>query len=155
MENFLEPLFMELCKLQTAGLKVEPLYSCRICPIKTIKVPSPEGVGNGNYFKGSRDTLEEFRDIEHFISGAPEKTKFAEFESFHRASFFGLDEMHLIGTNVSKRIWDMVSGSFNNSTTLFELDKTARQIIGSAIEASTNTIPSSIFEGDFRSELES
>ena len=75
-------------------------------------------------------------------------------ESFHGASFFGLDEMHLIGTNVSKRIWEMVSGSFKNTTTMFELSNAARQIIGNSVETSTNTIPSSIFEGDFRSKLE-
>ncbi|KAG2215776.1 hypothetical protein INT45_012494 [Circinella minor] len=163
MDNFLEPLFIELCKLQTAGLEVRcgagvfrlnvhlmltsgdivaiqelihhsyrALYGCRICPVKTIKALSPEGV-----------------------DGAPEfsikkKTKFAELDSFHGASFFGLDEMHLIGTNVSKHIWEMVSGSFKNTTTMFELSNAARQVIGSSVETSTSTIPSSIFEGDFR-----
>ncbi|KAG2215611.1 hypothetical protein INT45_013097 [Circinella minor] len=101
-------------------------------------------------------------DIQHFhtkhrppIDGAPafsikKQTKFAELESFHGASFFGLDEMHLIGANVSKRIWKMISGSFKNSTTSFELGTTKRQIIGSSVESSANTILSSVFEGDFR-----
>ena len=75
-------------------------------------------------------------------------------ESFHGTSFFGLDEMHLIGANVSKRIWEMVSGSFKNSTTIFELGTTKRQIIGSSVEISANMIPSSIFEGDFGSKLD-
>ncbi|KAG2222827.1 hypothetical protein INT45_000442, partial [Circinella minor] len=116
---------------------------------------SPEGAGNGNYFRGSRSVIQQFRDIGQFIDGAPafsikKQTKFAELESFHSASFFGLDEMHLIGANVSKRIWEMISGSFKNSTTSFELGTTKRQIIGSSVESSANTIPSSVFEGDFR-----
>ncbi|KAG2219222.1 hypothetical protein INT45_004582 [Circinella minor] len=156
MDNFLEPLFIELRKLQKAGLEVKcssgvfrlnvylmltngdivavqelvyhsyrALYGCRMCPIRTINAVSPEGAEN---------------------DGAP----FAELESFHGASFFGLDEMHLIGANVSKRIWEMISGSFKNSTTSFELGTSKRQIIGSSVESSVNTIPSSIFEGDFR-----
>ncbi|KAG2216604.1 hypothetical protein INT45_009569 [Circinella minor] len=143
MDNFLEPLFIELHKLEKAGLEV-----------KCASV-SPEGAGNGNYFRGSRSVIQQFRDIGQFIDGAPafsikKQTKFAELESFHSASFFGLDEMHLIGANVSKRIWEMISGSFKNSTTLFELGTTKRQIIGSSVESSANTIPSSIFKGDFR-----
>ncbi|KAG2217936.1 hypothetical protein INT45_004063 [Circinella minor] len=180
MDNFLEPLFIELSKLQTTSLEIRcgagvfrlnvhlmltsgdivavqelihhsyrALYGCRIYPIKAVKALSPEGVGNGNYFSGLRNNVHQFRDIMHYIDGAP-KTKFAELKSFHGASFFGLDEMHLIGTNVSKRIWEMVSGSFKNTTTMFELSNAARQIIGSSVEKSTSTIPSSIFEGDFR-----
>ncbi|KAG2222239.1 hypothetical protein INT45_010652 [Circinella minor] len=131
------------------------LYGCRICPIRTINAVSPEGAGNGNYFRGSRNVLPQFRDIGQFIDGAPafsikKKTKFAELESFHSASFFGLDEMHLIGANVSTRVWEMISGSFKNSTTSFELGTSKRQIIGSSVESSANTMPSSIFEGDFR-----
>ncbi|KAG2215491.1 hypothetical protein INT45_012086 [Circinella minor] len=131
------------------------LYGCRICPIRTINAVSPEGAGNGNYFRVSRNVLPQFRDIGQFIDGAPafsikKKTKFAELESFYGASFFGLDEMHLIGANVSKRVWEMISGSFKNSTTSFELGTSKRQIIGSSVESSVNTIPSSIFEGDFR-----
>ncbi|KAI7848621.1 hypothetical protein BDC45DRAFT_574641 [Circinella umbellata] len=133
----------------------QALYGCRICPIKTVKALSPEGVGNGNYFSGLRNNVQQFRDIMHYTDGAPEfsikkKTKFAELESFHGASFFGLDEMHLIGTNVSKRIWEMVSGSLKNTTTMFELSNAARQVIGSSVKTSTSTIPSFIFEGDFR-----
>ncbi|KAG2214747.1 hypothetical protein INT45_002986 [Circinella minor] len=170
MDNFLEPLFIELHKLQTAGLEVRcgagvfrlnvhlMLTSgdiVAICPVKTIKALSPEGVGNGNYFSGLHNNVHQFRDIVHDIDGAPEflikkKTKFAELDSFHGASFFGLDEMHLIGTNVSKHIWEMVSGSFQHTTMMFELSNAARQVIGSSIETSTSTIPSSIFEGDFR-----
>ncbi|KAG2209048.1 hypothetical protein INT45_004550 [Circinella minor] len=110
IDNFLEPLFIELRKLQKAGLEVK--------------------CSSGLFDK--------------------EKTKFAELESFHGASFFSLDEMHLIGANVSKRVWEMISGFFKNSTTSFELGTSKRQIIGSSVESSANTIPSSIFEDDFR-----
>ena len=102
MDNFLEPLFIELRKLQTAGLEVRcgagvfrlnvhlmltsgdivtvqelihhsyrALYGCRICPIKTVKALSPEGVGNGNYFSGLRNNVQQFRDIMHYTDGAP------------------------------------------------------------------------------------
>ena len=102
MDNFLEPLFIELRKLEKAGLEVKcssgvfhlnvhlmltsgdivavqelvyhsyrSLYGCRICPIQTINAVSPEGAGNGNYFRGSRNALHHFRDIEQFVDGAP------------------------------------------------------------------------------------
>ena len=102
MDNFLEPLFIELRKLEKVGLEVKcasgvfplnvhlmltsgdivavqelihhsyrSLYGCRICPIRTINAVSPEGAGNGNYFRGSRNVLQQFRDIGQFIDGAP------------------------------------------------------------------------------------
>ncbi|KAG2223136.1 hypothetical protein INT45_005692 [Circinella minor] len=150
MDNFLEPLFIELRKLLTADLEVRcgagvfrlnvhlmltsgdivavqelihhsyrALYGCQICPIKTVKALSPEGVSNGNYFSGLCNNVHQFRDIVHYIYGAP-------------------------------RIWEMVSGSFKNTTTMFELSNAARQVIGSSVETSTSTISSPIFEGDFR-----
>ncbi|KAG2216518.1 hypothetical protein INT45_002652 [Circinella minor] len=159
MDNFLEPLFIELRKLQKAGLEVKCSSGVFRSNVHLMLTSiSPEGAGNGNYFRGSRNVLPQFRDIGQFIDGAPafsikKKTKFAELESFHGASFFGLDEMHLIGANVSKCVWKMISGSFKNSTTSFELGTSKRQIIGSSVESSANTIPSSIFKGDFRIKL--
>ena len=102
MDSFLEPLFIELPKLQTGGLKVHSAsgtfelkvhlmlasgdlvgtqelahhmmyrakFGCRICPLETITRPSPDGPGRGNYFRGSRDMLEDFRDIQQFKDGA-------------------------------------------------------------------------------------
>ena len=45
-------------------------FGCRICLLETITGPSPDGPGRGNYFRGSRDMLEDFRDIQQFKDGA-------------------------------------------------------------------------------------
>ncbi|KAG2209658.1 hypothetical protein INT45_008090 [Circinella minor] len=44
----------------------------------------------------------------------------------------------------------MISSVFNNSNTPFELDLTARQVIGKLVAESSGLIPSGVFEGTFR-----
>ncbi|KAG2223176.1 hypothetical protein INT45_011522 [Circinella minor] len=95
-------------------------------------------------------TDEEFKGDENEF-GISKATDFAQLKSFHGYSFFGLDELHLIGANVMKRIWQMVSGDFaTDVNTTILLPKQACSAIGSAITESSATIPSAIFEGSFR-----
>ncbi|KAG2214170.1 hypothetical protein INT45_008584 [Circinella minor] len=130
-------------------------YGCRQCRIATVREISPAGRGYGRYYTGTIEmstprTDEEFKGDENEF-GISKATDFAQLKSFHGYSFFGLDELHLIGANVMKRIWQMVSGDFaTDVNTNILLPKQACSAIGSAITESSATIPSAIFEGSFR-----
>ncbi|KAG2200176.1 hypothetical protein INT45_010823, partial [Circinella minor] len=59
--------------------------------------------------------------------------------------------MHLIGANVTKKLWSMISGDFETDVnTTIRLPKQKCLKIGSSLVESGRTIPSSIFEGSFR-----
>ncbi|KAG2216592.1 hypothetical protein INT45_001980 [Circinella minor] len=130
-------------------------YGCRQCHIETVSSISPAGRGNGRYYTGTVDMPQEGSDDE-FKNGNEEfgiakATEFAKLKSFHGSSFFGLDEMHLIGANVTKKLWSMISGDFETDVnTTIRLPKQKCLKIGSALVESGRTIPSSIFEGSFR-----
>ena len=84
--------------------------------------------------------------------GIKKATAFAALETFHGYSFFPIDELHLWGSNVGKKLWQILSGDFTNVTTnTLLLPPRRRKAIGEAIAQSSATIPSGIFEGDFRS----
>ena len=84
--------------------------------------------------------------------GIKKATKFSELLTFHGHSFFPVDELHLWGSNISKKIWQIISGDFNNvQTNMLLLPASRRKAIGEAIAQSGPTIPSGVFEGDFRS----
>ncbi|KAG2216785.1 hypothetical protein INT45_009672 [Circinella minor] len=130
-------------------------YGCRQCHIKSVSSISPTGRGNGRYYTGTVNMPQE-RSNDEFKFGNQEfgiakATEFAKLKSFHGSSFFGLDEMHLIGANVTKKLWSMISGDFETDVnTTIRLPKQKCLKIGSALVESGRTIPSSIFEGSFR-----
>ncbi|KAG2215835.1 hypothetical protein INT45_002904 [Circinella minor] len=130
-------------------------YGCRQCHIKSVSSISPTGRGNGRYYTGTVNMPQE-RSNDEFKYGNQEfgiakATEFAKLKSFHGSSFFGLDEMHLIGANVTKKLWSMISGDFETDVnTTIRLPKQKCLKIGSALVESGRTIPSSIFEGSFR-----
>ncbi|KAG2215452.1 hypothetical protein INT45_011870 [Circinella minor] len=130
-------------------------YSCRQCHIKSVSSISPTGRGNGRYYTGTVNMPQE-RSNDEFKYGNQEfgiakATEFAKLKSFHGSSFFGLDEMHLIGANVTKKLWSMISGDFETDVnTTIRLPKQKCLKIGSVLVESGRTIPLSIFKGSFR-----
>ncbi|KAG2222041.1 hypothetical protein INT45_003686 [Circinella minor] len=131
-------------------------YGCRQCRIKTIPHVSPSGNGIGHYYRETV-TMSDPREMNEFIDGdkgfgIKKATEFGSLESFHGHTFFGLDELHLIGANCSRKIWLMISGEYKKVNCTIELPKQICLSIGSAIIESGPTIPSSIFEGSFRGQ---
>ncbi|KAG2227679.1 hypothetical protein INT45_004721 [Circinella minor] len=84
--------------------------------------------------------------------GIKRATKFGQLKSFHGYSFFGLDEMHCIGANVTRKRWDMITGNFSstNVNSTIKLRRGPCSDIGTAIVDSGSTLPSRIFDGAFR-----
>ncbi|KAI9243657.1 hypothetical protein BDA99DRAFT_448935 [Phascolomyces articulosus] len=128
------------------------LYGCQQCRIQSVREISPAGRGYGRYYTGTirmsaARTDDEFR--EEF--GIDKTNDFAQLKSFHGYSFFGLDELHLIGANVTKKLWQMISRDFDTVVnTTIQLPNRACSAIGNAIVASSATLPSGVFEGSFR-----
>ncbi|KAG2209614.1 hypothetical protein INT45_013814, partial [Circinella minor] len=120
-------------------------YGCRQCRILSTSLISSAGKGHARYYPG---TVAMSSPRPEF--GIKKKTEFSELKPFHGYTFFGLDEMHLIGANYTSKIWSMISGEFPNVNSTFELDNTTCKAIGAAIAKSISNIPSSIFEGTFR-----
>ncbi|KAI9488089.1 hypothetical protein BDB00DRAFT_849943 [Zychaea mexicana] len=95
------------------------------------------------------------REIEEFTEGDKgfgiiKATEFSLLKSFHGHTFFGLDELHLIGANCTRKIWSMISREYANVDCTIELSKQAcSAIAGDSIVNSLSTIPSSEFEGSF------
>ncbi|KAG2216539.1 hypothetical protein INT45_004230 [Circinella minor] len=162
--SFLKPLMNELFILKNVGMEVKfPNGSVKVkvhlllasVSYRAVSSISPAGRGNRHYYTGTVDMPQERSDDE-FKNGNEEfgiakATEFAKLKSFHGSSFFGLDEMHLIGANVTKKLWSMISGDFETDVnTTIRLPKQKCLKIGSALVESGRTIPSSIFEESFR-----
>ena len=59
--------------------------------------------------------------------------------------------MHCIGANVTEKIWKMITGDYPTEVnTTIGLPPKKRAAIGSAMVDSAPTIPSGVFEGNFR-----
>ncbi|KAG2216517.1 hypothetical protein INT45_002651 [Circinella minor] len=86
-------------------------YGCRQCRIKTTSEISPAGKGRGHYYPGM-EAMSDLRTDNEFDFGIKKATLFGQLKAFHGYSFFGLDEMHCIGANVTRKIWDMITGNF-------------------------------------------
>ncbi|KAI9247956.1 hypothetical protein BDA99DRAFT_591565 [Phascolomyces articulosus] len=134
------------------------LYSCQQCRIQSVCEISPAGRGYSRYYTGTirmsaARTDDEFRgEVNEF--GIDKANDFAQLKSFHGYSFFGLDKLHLIGTNVMKKLWQMISGDFDTVVnTTIQLPNRACSAIGNAIVTSSATLPSGIFKGSFRDVL--
>ncbi|KAG2216487.1 hypothetical protein INT45_001813 [Circinella minor] len=129
-------------------------YGCRQCHIKTVREIGPAGKGYGRYYTGTNNMSTARKDDEFKNGdkdfGIVKKNEFATLKSFHGYSFFGLDELHLIGSNVTKRLWDMILGQYGDLDTTIKLRSSACSAIGKVITESNATIPSGIFEGSFR-----
>ncbi|KAG2225344.1 hypothetical protein INT45_005588 [Circinella minor] len=130
-------------------------YGCRQCRIKTTSEISPAGKGRGRYYPGT-EAMSDPRTDNEFVRGMPDfgikkATLFGQLKAFHGYSFFGLDEMHCIGANVTRKLWDMITGNFpTNVNSTIKLRRGPCSDIGRAIVDSGSTIPSRIFEGAFR-----
>ncbi|KAG2223481.1 hypothetical protein INT45_001229, partial [Circinella minor] len=115
-------------------------YGCRQCHIKTVREIGPAGKGYGRYYTWTNNMSTARKDDE-FKNGD---------KSFHGYSFFGLDELHLVGSNVIKRLWDMISGQCGDLNTTIKVRSSVCSAIGKAIKESNAAIPSGILEGSFR-----
>ncbi|KAG2209615.1 hypothetical protein INT45_009870, partial [Circinella minor] len=130
-------------------------YGCRQCRIKTTSEISPAGKGHGRYYPGTI-AMSTPRSYDEFIQGMPDygikkATLFGQLKSFHGYSFFGLDEMHCIGANVTRKLWDMITGNFaTDVNATIKLRRGPCLDIGRAIVDLGSILPSRIFEGSFR-----
>ncbi|KAG2226021.1 hypothetical protein INT45_002487 [Circinella minor] len=82
-------------------------YGCRQCLIKTVPHTSPTGNGTGHYYTG-KVAMPNPREIEEFSEGDKgfgivKATEFGSLKSFHGYTCFGLDELHLIGANCTRK----------------------------------------------------
>ncbi|KAI9243131.1 hypothetical protein BDA99DRAFT_598313 [Phascolomyces articulosus] len=83
--------------------------------------------------------------------GIDKANDFAQLKLFYGYSFFGLDELHLIGANVTKKLWQIISGDFDTVVnTTIQLLNRACSAISNAIVASSATLPSGVFERSFQ-----
>ncbi|KAG2208192.1 hypothetical protein INT45_010943, partial [Circinella minor] len=72
---------------------------------------------------------------------------FSHLPTFHGATFFPVDPMHLLGPGIRKQLWRIMCGEYGKEGNPLYLTKSQRELIGSRIAGSRSLIPSS-FSGD-------
>ena len=79
--------------------------------------------------------------------GQKTKCLFADLPTFHGATFFPIDIMHLLGPGLGKQLWKTIQGKYSKDTSPLYLSNAQQEVIGARIAASRNLTPSS-FLGD-------
>ncbi|KAG2211406.1 hypothetical protein INT45_006023 [Circinella minor] len=72
---------------------------------------------------------------------------FAEFPTFHSATFFPINIMHLLRPGIGKQLWSIIQGTYGTDNCPLYLPNATQELIGARIAASRNLTPSS-FSGD-------
>ncbi|KAG2193951.1 hypothetical protein INT47_003521 [Mucor saturninus] len=137
-------------------------YGCRICLVEGQK---RECTGYGMYFQKRGASL---RTVDHFVNGDEEHhiknaNLFSALPFFCGSSYYGLDEMHLLGQGIGRFIFDVIvkvnqsndtsyyskkKGNFNKDAYTFKVSKKQLELVGDCITKSRANIPVS-FQGSW------
>ncbi|KAG2214179.1 hypothetical protein INT45_009563 [Circinella minor] len=80
--------------------------------------------------------------------GQKYKCQFSELPTFHGATFFPIDIMHLLGLGIGKQLWSIIQGTYVAETCPLYLSNAEQELIGTRIASSRSLTPSS-FSGDY------
>ncbi|KAI8968632.1 hypothetical protein BDB01DRAFT_733094 [Pilobolus umbonatus] len=130
-------------------------FGCRICSVKGESSAVNPGV---MYY---RDSEANIRPVSDFVNGNEETkivspTIFASLPTFCGSSFFGLDEMHLLGQGIGRFVLKLIVPKYNVSfrprnvdkAYTFFVDKKELEAAGHQIKESQKHIPTS-FQGSW------
>ncbi|KAG2191239.1 hypothetical protein INT47_012016, partial [Mucor saturninus] len=137
-------------------------YGCRVC---LVEVQKRECTGYGMYFQKRGASL---RTVDHFVNGDEEHhiknaNLISALPSFCGSSYYGLDEMHLLGQGIGRFIFDVIvkvnqssdtsyyskkQGNFNKDAYTFKVSKKQLELVGDCITKSRANIPVS-FQGSW------
>ncbi|KAI8376571.1 uncharacterized protein BYT42DRAFT_498503 [Radiomyces spectabilis] len=118
-------------------------HGCRFC---TIRGNGRDEAQADHQPKASIRLSQTFQISDQCL-GQQKASPFVTLSSFHGATFFLVDPMHLLGPGIGKQLWRLILGDYGESANPFYLLPKNRQLIGARIAASRSLIPSS-FAGD-------
>ena len=87
-----------------------------------------------------------YKEVDESV-GQKQECPFTDLPTFHGATFFPIDIMHLLGPGIGKQLWSMIQGTYGTENCPLYLSNNNQELIGTRVASSRSLTPSS-FSGD-------
>lgn len=129
-------------------------WACRCCTFRSDRESNRMCFGtptNEPFDMPRIRTIDELKNGDS-LHGVKKPSLFRNLPSFINVYFFGIDEFHMFGLNISNRLRDLFVGTVGSAKTILHLQKKNVDLIGDNVAEEGKKIPS-IFEGEFKDIL--